>query len=219
LVAVAWATAGWAQTAPAETPVKRAWAEHGAGSLMVETDWGFATPDDNPMADHFTSSNPYALGIGLRGGYTFRFKLYVGAYITHHFGKDGAAVYDANPNRQGFGVNNWNIGTAGGTITTTTSSTEFGAQVGFDLSNGPIVLRPYLQDGILTWSKKRCFQGACDTFNDNLPSAGIGIAAFAVIAPILVGLDGTYQVVIDRPEVNGGMVGLVLGIPLGSGGS
>src|SRR6187549_3704870 len=67
------------------------WAEAGTGSIFVEGGWGVqADPGDaEGFADAYQSSLAYGFGLGVRAGYTFPFKLYLGARVAHHFGRDG----------------------------------------------------------------------------------------------------------------------------------
>src|SRR3954466_9980574 len=57
------------------------WAHAGSGSIFLQGVWGINADSDDYVgfADHTLTSKPYAFGIGARAGYTFPFKLYIGA--------------------------------------------------------------------------------------------------------------------------------------------
>src|SRR5688572_29033320 len=64
------------------------WADRGAASLLLQGGWGIGA-DDEGFGDANQPSNAYAVGLGVKGGYTFPFKLYLGARFGHYFGRDG----------------------------------------------------------------------------------------------------------------------------------
>ena len=184
----------------------------GLGSISLRGSWGSTfEPDEGPSPFYLENvpSNPYGFGIGARGGYTFSFGLYLGAFLDRQFGKEGRLVFPANQGASSF--NEFDIPRAGGTVTMEASSTVFGAQVGYDLPVRLLIVRPYLETGIMASAGAYCFQGTCDKFSANRELAGIGISAIAVVSPILVGLDATYLVVAERSDLNAGTFGLFVG--------
>jgi len=91
--------------------------------------WGFKT--DRRTAG--LGSDPYKLGIGLRGGYTLDFQLYLGGYFVYYIGgssEGGNAVV------------------AVGTRDSNSNYMMLGAEVGYDVWIGPAMLRPSLGLGM-----------------------------------------------------------------------
>jgi hypothetical protein len=195
------------------------WAEAGTGSLFLQGGWG-AQPDtgdgagfDDADADAYQSSLAYAFGIGLRGGYTFPFKLYLGARLAHHFGRDGWQAYYAGWGGSiSDGINT--IGNEGGVITQSQSTTHFGTEVGYDFVIGPIVIRPYLADGLLVHMDEECFPQTCESFNANQLFLGTGASVFGVVGPMLIGLDSTFIAALGDSSLNAGLFSFIVGIHL-----
>jgi hypothetical protein len=106
------------------------------------------------------------------------------------------------------------IGNEGGAITTSQSATHFGTEVGYDLVLGPIVIRPYLADGLLMHSDRECWPGLCETFDDNQLFVGIGAAVFGVIGPLLVGVDSTFIAPLDDASLNASLFSVIAGLQL-----
>ncbi|HKO90799.1 MAG TPA: hypothetical protein VJU61_06600 [Polyangiaceae bacterium] len=191
------------------------WAEAGTGSIFVGGSWGVQadTGDGDSAADAYQSSLAYGFGLGVRAGYTFSFKLYLGARVAHHFGRDGWEVYYAG---QGGSISDGihTIGNEGGVITDSQQTTQFGTEVGFDFVAGPIVIRPYLADGLLVHMDEECFPGSCESFNTNELFLGIGASVFGVVGPLLIGLDSTFIAPLDEPSLNAGLFSLIVGFQL-----
>jgi hypothetical protein len=79
------------------------------------------------------SADPYGLGAGLRGGYSFpELNIYAGVYFMYYLGSavTGSSQY----------VNN-------AEITTSASYMHFGGEIGYDWSVASVILRPSLQLG------------------------------------------------------------------------
>jgi len=191
------------------------WAEAGAGSVFIEGGWGVQVDaeDEESPADASQSSLAYAFGLGVRAGYTFPFKLYLGARAAHHFGRDGWEVYYAGQgNFISDGINT--IGDEGGVITRSQQTTQFGTEVGFDFVVGPVVIRPYLADGVLVHMDEECFPGSCESFNSNELFFGIGASVFGIIGPMLIGLDSTFIAPLDDSSLNAGLFSLIVGFQL-----
>jgi hypothetical protein len=90
--------------------------------------YGFTTDRKDFGAD------PYGLLAGVRGGYTFDFALYVGLYFNYYLGGSqtgGDAIVASDPNRE-----------------SSASYMQFGAEVGYDVYAGPVILRPSLGIGV-----------------------------------------------------------------------
>lgn len=77
--------------------------------------------------------NPYSLGIGVRGGYTLDFGLYLGGMFTYFIGTEDEGMSAV---------------TAGGTVTASAHYLEILAEVGYDVWIAKFVLRPYLGMGV-----------------------------------------------------------------------
>jgi hypothetical protein len=91
--------------------------------------WGFETDRRNTSF----SADPYGLGAGLRGGYTFDFNLYAGVYFMYYLGSavTGSSQYVNNP-----------------TITTNANYMQFGAEFGYDWFVASVIVRPSVQLGV-----------------------------------------------------------------------
>lgn len=99
---------------------------HWSAGLLVG--WGFKT-------DRSTSglgSDPYGFGFGIRGGYTFDFKLYVGLFYMYYLGSSTAGACGRSVCAD---------------LTTTANYMQFGAEGGYDVWAGPVIIRPSLQFG------------------------------------------------------------------------
>jgi hypothetical protein len=125
------------------------------------------------MTDRRTSGNigsdPYGFALGLRGGYTLDFKLYLGLYFSYYVGTSSEG-YSANTT-----VKN----------TASASSIHFGAEVGYDWWLGPAVIRPSLELGpalALT-----TLSGKTTTINSMM--FGPGLTIFAPIDSFFIGGD------------------------------
>ena len=205
----------WGQEKQEKQQQPARWAEAGAGSVFIEAGWGVQADsgDEGSFADASQSSLAYAFGLGVRAGYTFPFKLYLGARAAHHFGRDGWEVFYAG---EGSSVSNGisTIGDEGGVITDSQQTTQFGTEVGFDFVAGPIVIRPYLADGLLVHMDEECFPDSCESYNSNELFFGIGASVFGVVGPMLIGLDSTFIAPLDDSSLNAGLFSLIVGFQL-----
>lgn len=90
--------------------------------------WGFKT--DRTFAQ--LGADPYLLDIGIRGGYTFDFKLYVGLFYEYFIGSS-------------------ETGTSARVVSTSQTTHAnymvFGPEVGYDIWAGPVIIRPSLELG------------------------------------------------------------------------
>jgi hypothetical protein len=197
--------------APVERPAK--WADAGAGSLFLQGGWGFGTDDDEGFGDANEPSSAYAVGLGVKGGYTFAFKLYLGARFGYYFGRDGyERFYPSNGVRASNGI--YEIGAEGGDITQSQQVTYLGTEVGYDFVIGPVVIRPYLADGILLHSDRECWPDGCESSSANEPFIGLGGSVFGVIGPLLVGLDSTFIAPLNEAALNAGLLSIIAGLQL-----
>lgn len=138
---------------PAPPPAKEIEEVAGDGkpySVGLLAGYGFKT--DRRTANF--GSDPYGLGAGLRGGYSFPFELYVGLYVIYYLGtsETGDAARANDP-----------------TVTTSASYLHFGAEVGYDWWVGPLIVRPSLQLG----------PALAFTDNPSLPAKTVGSFMFA----------------------------------------
>jgi hypothetical protein len=97
-------------------------------SVGLVVGWGFLT-DRRPGA---LGADPYGLGLGVRGGYSFDSGLYLGAFYSYYLGSSQTGVVG--------GTRIVNPATANYML--------FGLEVGYDWWAGPVVVRPSLQLGV-----------------------------------------------------------------------
>lgn len=114
--------------------------------------YGFMTDRRGGGAD------PYTFMAGLRGGYTFDFKLYAGLYYNYYLGESRTGE------TQGSGIEQ----------ETTANYMHFGAEVGYDAELGPVQIRPSLQLGIALLLTD-VEGGATDSFSDFMLAPGITV--------------------------------------------
>ena len=118
--------------------------------------------------------NPYALGVGVRAGYTLPMNLYLGATFIYHNGYTvpffGGPTYRINP---------------------------LGVESGYGFNMGPIVLRPFFGLGLGLYSAFTNSGG-----NPNNPSSGAKfalwpgvLALYNINNQIVVGADIRYTIV------------------------
>lgn len=77
-------------------------------------------------------TDPYGWSVGVRGGYSFDIQLYLGLFYTYYLGTSVT-------------------GEVGSSIVVTTTKAnymQFGAEVGYDLWAGSLIVRPSLQIGV-----------------------------------------------------------------------
>jgi hypothetical protein len=78
-------------------------------------------------------ADPYGLTAGVRGGYTFDFRLYAGVYFNYYLGSTESGTNDRFNSTE---------------TETSASYMQFGAEVGYDVEAGPVMFRPSLQIGM-----------------------------------------------------------------------
>jgi hypothetical protein len=136
--------------------------------------------------------NPYQLGFAARGGYTFPFGLHVGARVVHHLGEhqdvelpadqpgdiavDHTACYTGEPGRI---TRHWRI-------------TYLGPEVGYDVHLGPVLVRPYLSQGLSSQAKTVCC-GHCNTDREDGVFVALGTMLLGTFGPVLAGVDVWVQ--------------------------
>lgn len=115
--------------------------------------YGFMTDRRGNGAD------PYTFMAGLRGGYTFDFKLYAGLFYNYYLGssKEGET--------QGTGLQS----------ETTANYMHFGAEVGYDAELGPVQIRPSMQLGIALLVSDVVKPGTSDSYSDFMLAPGITV--------------------------------------------
>jgi hypothetical protein len=87
--------------------------------------WSFLTDRRSGGAD------PYGLGFGIRGGYSFDFKLYVGVFYMYYLGSTETGTTAQT------GLNS----------DISQNYMQFGAEFGYDWWAGPVIVRPSLEIG------------------------------------------------------------------------
>jgi hypothetical protein len=128
----------WEKPPEEEAPVQQQAAKapaaeekHGDGlpiSIGLLAGYGFMTDRRNTNL----STDPYGVMLKLRGGYTFDFGLYAGAYFAYFIGhtiEGGGGVLNV------------------GDSETHASYMPFGLEVGYDWFVGPVIVRPSLEIG------------------------------------------------------------------------
>jgi hypothetical protein len=214
--AVVAAIAGWSGGAGAQ---ERCEARRGCVTLAATVGYGFEQRDEDfeevfgePMdVEH---PNAYALGLGLRGGYTFRFGLYVGGQMAYFLGSAGEQRFPAEPGSSR-DVGGISVPREGGTIVYERSTFLFGPEVGYDFRSGPFLVRPTLANGALSWSQEACLGDDCEDDVDAKPFLAPGLTLGVISRPFYVGAQFEYLVTFDAPEpAPGPVIALNLGIAL-----
>jgi hypothetical protein len=116
--------------APPPKPVEKPKGSDRPISVALFAGWAFKT--DRQVQFVGASADPYQFGGGLRGGYSFDFHLYIGAYFSYYIGSSVTGT----PQQ----VNT-------GTATSRASYMQFGTEVGYDWWVGPVIVRPSLELG------------------------------------------------------------------------
>lgn len=148
-----------------------------------------AFAEDSPTAGHgsvgallgYGFKDGVDFGVGVRGGYTLPVNVYIGGTFVYHLGKS--------------------VSTPLGDVST--KLYYFGAEGGYDIPAGPVVIRPYLGLGAAT--AKVDVPGAT-VFGVTVPGASASDTKFAVwpgatllypIGSAFVGADARFLVVSD----------------------
>ena len=123
--------------------------------------WGFNTDRNNGGL----GADPYGLGLGAMGGYTFPFQLYVGARFTYFLGSSEESTGGRPP------------------VPTEASANymHFAAEADYDLWAGDLIIRPGLLVGGVLGLFER--QGAGDPFSDSTGDLLLG-PGFVVLYPM-----------------------------------
>jgi hypothetical protein len=156
-------------------------AEHdgyGSAGLLL----GFGVPTSSNQAD----VNPAGFGLGVRGGYTLPFNLYLGGTFVYHLGGSRSTpVGDYSMNVLYFGV-----------------------EAGYDIEAGPVIIRPYLGLGDLIGVvsvPEVCLPapfGGCFGGSDSASAFGLWPGA-AVLYPIdnfFIGGDTRFVISTDNSD-------------------
>lgn len=139
--------------------------------------------------------NPYALGLGARGGFTLPSQLYVGGSLDYFFGAAKTVLSDD------IEAKHW----------------QLLGEVGYDLALGQsaLVLRPLGTLGLSQHSVGYCFEenGVCGNSRDNAIVFGFGANMMYDLGGLYVGGDARFNwLLADVDEstsiILGGLVGM-----------
>jgi hypothetical protein len=133
--------------------------------------WGFMTDRRGIGAD------PYGFMAGLRGGYTFDFKLYAGVYFNYYIGSSKTGDTAATGIEQ----------------ETTSSYMHYGLEAGYDAEIGPVQIRPSLQLGLAMALSDVENPGTTDSYVDVM--LGPGVTVVHPIDDFFIGGDLRAQIV------------------------
>jgi hypothetical protein len=129
----------------------------------------------------------YQLGIGARGGFTLPFSLYVGGTFVYHLGTTETI------GGQEFKQNMF----------------YFGPEGGYDVTAGPLTLRPYLGLGYANFMTSRSGEcddtvGGCTTGSRSEGKLAFwpGATALVGLAGVFAGIDARYIAVLDERADN-----------------
>jgi hypothetical protein len=128
-------------------------------SAALFAGWAFKT--DRQTNNIGTGADPYGLGAGLRGGYSFDFHLYVGVFFAYYFGSSETGTSQA--------------------VNTPKSSShasymQFGAEAGYDWWVGPVIVRPSLEIGAaLAFTSVSSTMNTKRTVGDFMVGPGISV--------------------------------------------
>jgi hypothetical protein len=125
-------------------------------------------------------ANPWGVGFGLRGGYNIS-DFYVGVRFSYHLGETAEI-----PTADVFGV--------GGTEEVTVNLWDLGAEAGYDIHAGTVIIRPELGIGFAGSS-----YGSSSELN---PYLAPGAALLVDLGGFFVGLDARFQAVLSDPSTN-----------------
>jgi hypothetical protein len=128
----------------------------------------------------------YNFGIGVRGGFTLPMSLYLGGTFVYHLGSsEGTLTGDVKDNLF-----------------------YFGAEGGYELSAGPLTVRPYLGLGYANVMATRppfCIGSVCGPSTSNSAGKGTfwpGVTAIFPIGNLFVGGDLRYVILLDADDAN-----------------
>jgi hypothetical protein len=134
------------------------------------------------LAGYGVHGDPNFLGVGLgfRVGYAMPSNLYIGGTFIYHLGSSqdyGTSILGDESVK--FGIY------------------YFGAEVGYDLYLGPVILRPMAGIGLATAHASVCLGGTCasGTGSSNLYIAPGAVLMFPVTSSIFIGADVRYLIV------------------------
>lgn len=129
----------------------------------------------------------YGAGFGLRAGYTLPMRVYIGGTFVYHLGQ--------KKDSEG--------------IELKASTFYFGPEAGYDISAGPLVVRPYAGMGLASVSVKASAPGFSLDASGTKFALWPGVTALFPIEKFFVGVDGRYVLVTGtEKEVNANAVSL-----------
>ena len=158
-----------AATASAETP---ATAERGQVGAALK--YGIYMGDTGE-----SDLNPYGIGLGVNGGYTLGFGLFVGGQFDYYFGGSEETEF------------------AGSTLEFNAKVFDFMGQVGYDIGLSPdFVLRPQAGVGLASFGGKICAGGRCESPDRESHFALVpGVKALYDVGPVMLTGEASYQMV------------------------
>jgi hypothetical protein len=176
---------------PPPKPVEKASGDGRRWSAGLLLGWAFKT--DRSAAN--LGADPYGLGFGIRGGYTFDFKLYTGVYYMYYIGSsESGSSARVNVPAQQHAANYM----------------QFGAEGGYDWWVGPVIIRPSLQIGAALAITDNSASGATTSVTRLMFGPG-----FTVIAPIdsfFIGGEGRANLVPSSNGVSAVLLGVTAGL-------
>ena len=120
--------------------------------------------------------NFYGLGFGARVGVNLSGPLYVGGTFVYHLGKEvstGASIL--------------------GDVSVKVGIQYYGAEVGYDLAAGPVVIRPYAGIGMASVHADVCIGGTCASgASDSKLYVAPGAVLIVPVGNLYVGADVRY---------------------------
>jgi hypothetical protein len=134
--------------------------------------------------------NPYGFGLGARAGVTLPASLYLGGSLDLFFGET--------------------IDGPGGDVSA--SIFQVMGNVGYDLSLGPLVLRPFLGAGLASVSGEICAGSLCASDSEGKFALAPGAEAYVGLGLLSLTGEVRYNKIFDDPEDGDA---LVLGVGLG----
>ncbi len=172
---------------PAEKPAGDG--KHWSAGLVVG--WAFKT--DWRAGD--LGADPYGLGMGLRGGYSFDFKLYTGVYFNYYLGSSqtGTSALLNVP-----------------AMKHAASYMQYGVEAGYDAWIGSIILRPSLQIGVAMALTDNSANGATTTVTRLM--FGPGFTLIDPIGEFFIGADARALLVPSSNGVSAVFLGLTGGL-------
>lgn len=161
------------------------YAERDAHALGAEVggDIGYGL---KPFAAGYDNANPYGFGLGLHGGVEIS-SFYLGASYRYFFG----GSYDTPAtNVGGISIPSQHV---------SISTMQFGGELGYNVTLGPVTLRPYLFGGPTIYSGSIGSTSSSSTHFTFAPAAHLH---FKVAGPLFFGADVRYALVVGNSDAD-----------------